>query len=173
MSNNSVKFWNDTWKKQNDRYYNHFDVIIGLLPDDGSVIDVGCGVGTLLKLIKKRRPLLKIEGRDHSKVAIEKLKRFKIGGLVEKLPNISGKADVVIATEVLEHIKDDEQLLRNMSMVAKKIIITVPNDRLGPEECDEHERKYTADSLGDKLNKYFKHYDIYDVNGYLLAVAYN
>jgi ubiquinone/menaquinone biosynthesis C-methylase UbiE len=173
MANNSKHFWNETWQREDDRYYLHFQFILEKLPEKRKVIDVGCGTGTLLGLIKQNKPGLKIEGRDISNIAIMKLKGRGINGKVEKLPNISGKADIIIATEVLEHMKDDEKVLQSMSKVAKQIIITVPNDRLGPEECDEHERKYTAKSLAEVIGKYFKKYEIYDANKYLLAIARN
>jgi 2-polyprenyl-3-methyl-5-hydroxy-6-metoxy-1,4-benzoquinol methylase len=173
MAKNSIKFWNQTWSREDDRHYRHFRYIVDLLPDKGSVLDVGCGTGTLLSIIKKSKPKLKLEGRDHSDVAIKKLRDRKIKGKVESLPNIAGKFDIIIATEVIEHMKDDDKVLENMSKSANKIIITVPNNRLGPEECEEHERLYTADSLAEKLDKHFKKYNIYNAGGYLLAEANN
>jgi ubiquinone/menaquinone biosynthesis C-methylase UbiE len=173
MAKNSIKFWNQTWSKENDRYYNHFQHIIKLLPDKGTVLDVGCGTGTLLSLIKKSKPKLKLEGRDHSDVAIKKLRNRKIKGKVESLPNIAGKFDIIIATEVIEHMKDDDKVLENMSRSANRIIITVPNNRLGPEECDEHFRKYSAESLEEKINKFYAHFEIYNAGDYLLAIAWN
>lgn len=173
MATNSVAFWNKTWRREHNRFYKHFDAIVDLLPEKGKVIDVGCGVGSLLKLIEKNCLGLKLEGRDHSPEAIKKLRNRGIKGKVEKLPLISGKADIIIATEVLEHMKDDDAVLQSMTNTAKKIIITVPDDRLGSEECGEHERKYTAESLGNKLDMYFDKYVIYSIEGYLLAVAWN
>jgi 2-polyprenyl-3-methyl-5-hydroxy-6-metoxy-1,4-benzoquinol methylase len=137
------------------------------------VIDVGCGVGTLLYLLRMEISGLKLEGRDHSPVAVAKMKLRGIPAKVEKLPKITGKADVCIATEVLEHMKEDELVLKNMAKCAPMCIVTVPNNRLGPKECNEHERLYTEDTLAKKLDKYFKKYVIYEINGYLLAVANN
>ena len=173
MANNSKTFWDKAWTRENDRFYMHFYSILDQLPDEGKIIDIGCGTGTLLRFIKKNKPKLKLEGRDISSVAIGKLKKSGIKGKVEKLPIITGKADIIIATEVLEHMKDDMKVFKKMSEVSNKIIITVPNNRLGPEECNEHERLYTAESLGDKLDKYFNKYTIFEADGYLLAIAWN
>ena len=156
MANNSKAFWDKTWKRENSRFYNHFKVIVNLLPDKCSIIDIGYGVGTLLRYIKKTKLGLKLDGRDISPVAIKKLSDFGIKCKVEKLPIITGKADVIIATEVLEHMKDDEAIVKRMSEVAPIMIATVPNNCLGPKECDEHERLYTADSLADLVGKYYK-----------------
>ena len=38
---------------------------------------------------------------------------------------------------------------------------------------NEHERKYTAESLADLVGKYFKKYEVYDINNYLLIIAEN
>jgi len=172
MSNNSVAFWDKTWKRENDRFYQHFENIADLLPEGVKrVIDVGCGTGTLLYFLRTKFNGLDVQGRDHSSVAIRKLRHRGLIGKVEKLPRISGKADVCIATEVVEHMKDDVRLLKNMAKCAPVVIITVPNNRLGPEECDEHERLYTAESLGKLLDPIFSKYVIYEAGLYLLAKA--
>lgn len=170
---NTKSFWNKCWLSENDRFYEHFYHIINLLPETGSVIDIGCGVGTLLKFIREKKPKLKLEGRDHSDIAIKKLKEVYIKGKVEKLPFISGKADIIIATEVLEHMPDDMKLLANMAKVAPIAIITVPNNRLSPAECNEHFRTYTVESMAKKIGKYYSKYQIWDANGYLLIKAIN
>jgi len=173
MSNNSKSFWDKTWKRENARFYKHFRAISTLLPEQGKVIDVGCGVGTLLKYLKKNNLGLNLEGRDFSTEAIKKLSKSGIKCKVEKLPKITGKADVIIATEVLEHMKNDSEIVKNMSKVAPIMIATVPNNCLGPEVCDEHERLYTADSLVKLVEKYYKKYVIYEVDHYLLIKAHN
>ena len=173
MSNNSVKFWNDTWKREKDRHYKHFEFIANKIDDKAKVIDIGCGCGTLLRYLRNVRPDLKLEGQDHSDYAIKRLKSEFLRAKVVVLPEVQGIANVIIATEVFEHIKDDEKLLKNCSLAANKLILTVPNDRLGPEECNEHERKYTSKSLEEKLSKFYQHYEIYEIEGYLLAISWN
>lgn len=173
MSQNSLKFWNDTWKKEKDRHYRHFEVVANKINDKAKVIDIGCGCGTLLRYLRNVRLDLKLEGQDLSDYAIKRLKSEFFNAKVVVLPKIEGKADIILATEVFEHIKDDEKLFKNCSLAANKLILTVPNDRLGPEECNEHERKYTAKSLEEKLSKFYQHYEIYIIEGYLLAIAWN
>lgn len=122
-----------------------------------------------IKIYKGKKPDLELEGRDHSDVAMKNLRLRGIKCRVEKLPKITGEADIVIATEVLEHIKKDMAVLKAMRKITDQVIITVPNNRLGPNECNEHERLYTAESLEDKIKKYFDKYVISDVGGYLLV----
>lgn len=173
MSNNSVKFWNKTWKREKDRHYKHFEFIANKLDDKVKVIDIGCGCGTLLRYLRNLRPDLQLEGQDHSDYAIKRIKNDYIKAKVVSLPKVEGKADVITATEVFEHIKNDDKLFKNCAKAANKLILTVPNDRLGPDECDEHERKYNSKSLEDKISKCYEHYEIYSINGYLLAICWN
>lgn len=89
-------------------------------PDSGLMVDVGCGYQPYRHLF----PRLIYFGID---TASER--RPTLRSEVEAIPLVSGSADVVICTEVLEHTREPLSVLREIRRVAKpeaKIIITAP-----------------------------------------------
>lgn len=110
------------------------DAITPQLPKKStSILDVGCGDGYLLHCLSHL---------NSSKTGVDmnsaRLKRAQervpdvtfIKGDVYKLPFKDKTFDVVICSEVLEHLEHPEKALKELKRVAKqKIIVTVPNDQ--------------------------------------------
>jgi methionine biosynthesis protein MetW len=105
------------------------------LPTAAKVLDIGSGDGAFLKYLKDNRPDCILTGADVSKVAIESLARLNIDGihldqhlpLAEQLTR-KGHWDAVILMEVIEHVADAEDLIRQVIALAPKcIFITIPN----------------------------------------------
>jgi SAM-dependent methyltransferase len=96
---------------------------------------------------------------DISEVAIAQLPK-EIKGVVSTLPDIpfsDDSFDVVVATEILEHINDDQACVMEAVRVLRpggRAYFAVPNDCLGPEEEPEHVRKYTQETLEAILSPY-------------------
>lgn len=139
------------------------------------VIDVGCGVGTLLYNLQKNGFLNnsdEVWGTDLSIVKLGEIKKFsnKIITVqddaqeLSKLPD--NYFDIVITTDVIEHMKDDTAMLKSMYRICRPsgiiYIKTVYKNNyawyyykneygervLGPT----HEREYKADSeLHDRI----------------------
>jgi len=126
--------------------------IISQISKNDNVLDVGCGDAVLLNELKKKK-FKNLAGLDISKVAIENLKKAGILGKVSKLPEVPfpmNSFDVVIATEVLEHIPADKKTVQNMLGVVKPggfLFVSVPNNCMGPDIEPEHLRKYTRHDL--------------------------
>jgi SAM-dependent methyltransferase len=62
-----------------------------------------------------------------------------------------------VATEILEHINDDQACVMEAVRVLRpggRAYFAVPNDCLGPEEEPEHVRKYTQEALKALLSPY-------------------
>lgn len=118
--------WSTTPQKKEFRH----DVAVELTPK-GSVLDVGCGDGLLLQMLREKD--IEAQGVDISDVAVEVCTQK--GFLVQKndftidaLPFGEGTFDTVIALDVLEHVYNPEKLLSEMNRVAKSaIVISVPN----------------------------------------------
>jgi len=154
---NTSSYWDNVWSREGKdtwrRYPLTFQKIASHVSPDESVLDVGCGVGILLDVLKPRD----VTGLDISPKAIEILQSKGIPGKVGTLPTIDfpdKSFDVVIATETVEHMDDPGALIQEMIRVArKKVILSVPDDVLGSNEEKEHRQKFTKSSLADLLNK--------------------
>jgi 2-polyprenyl-3-methyl-5-hydroxy-6-metoxy-1,4-benzoquinol methylase len=137
------------------------------------LLDIGCGIGKITSGLSKD---FFVVGTDNDKLAIDIAKRMnetlrnrfiKTSG--EKLPFNKNQFDVVIAFDVLEHIKDDNAALRDWRSVLKEnglLLIAVPGFpwMWGPDDVlAGHKRRYNKIDLIKKL----KH------NGYsILKITY-
>jgi SAM-dependent methyltransferase len=109
--------------------YNHG---FSALPNRPLIFDCGCGIGTYAyNLLSKARYVgldvnlssIKLAHKNHPEGM------FIIGD-AGKLPFKSNAFDGIICSEVLEHIVDDEAVLRELARVTRpnaKLIVTVPN----------------------------------------------
>jgi 2-polyprenyl-3-methyl-5-hydroxy-6-metoxy-1,4-benzoquinol methylase len=99
-----------------------------------SVIDVGCGEGFILKHLSQHGVGSSYEGIDISKTAINIAKEifpratFRIGS-ANNISGVRSSYDLVVCTEVLEHLLDPEGALLQIKKVSKKyVLISVPNE---------------------------------------------
>lgn len=99
-----------------------------------SVLDVGCGEGFTLDRLQKDKIGKSYEGLEYSKDAIELGKKLypklhiRFGDIYE-LPYAENSFDLVICTEVLEHLENPRKALRELIRVSNKyILLTVPNE---------------------------------------------
>ena len=97
-----------------------------------TVLDVGCGTGTLLYQILDHKPQVIATGLDFSpkmlEIAREKLpKRVELTeGDAEELPYKAKGFDVVVASDILRYTTDPEKVIKEMYRVLKiggKIIL--------------------------------------------------
>jgi ubiquinone/menaquinone biosynthesis C-methylase UbiE len=101
-----------------------------------TVLDVGCGEGFTLKELYDHRIGDKLEGVDFLDTAIEIGKKihpqlYLKQGNIYDLPYKTNSFDVVLCTEVLEHLKEPEKALKELKRVSKKYcILSVPNEPL-------------------------------------------
>ena len=101
-----------------------------------TILDAGCGEGFTMDKLSKNGVGKKIEGVEYAKEAILLGKKlfpnliFKKGSAYE-LPYKDNSFDLVICTEVLEHLKEPAKALKEILRVSKKyLIISVPNEPL-------------------------------------------
>jgi SAM-dependent methyltransferase len=101
------------------------------------ILDVGCGLGTYVKKMRDFSEEVYGVDVDPEKVAeaSQTLPNIQIAP-AEKLPFADGFFDVVLLHEVIEHVEDDRQSIREAHRVIKRggrIVIFAPN-RLYPLE---------------------------------------
>jgi SAM-dependent methyltransferase len=90
----------------------------------GRVLDVGCGAGSVAKAVKHERPDLDVLACDVSRSAIAAAGASPDGvdfrlATAERLPFADGELDFVWIFDVLEHVDDPEQALREVARVLK------------------------------------------------------
>ncbi len=110
------------------------DEIKSLKPD--SILDVGAGEGFTLEKLRKASVGNTLEGIEYMDEAIELGKKtnphVKIQkGDIYKLPYKANTFDVVLCTEVLEHLEEPEKALQELKRVSSKyVVLSVPNEPL-------------------------------------------
>jgi methionine biosynthesis protein MetW len=110
-----------------------YQVIADRIPDGSSVLDIGCGDGGFLRYLRSRRSNLYIVGMDLSGKAINLLRASDIDGhvidTVKPLrEQLDRDFDYVVLMEVIEHVPDAENLVRQaLAFNPKCVYITIPN----------------------------------------------
>lgn len=101
-----------------------------------TILDAGCGEGFTLTRLKKEGVGKHLEGVDYSLNAISLGKKnypslsLKQGDIYN-LPYSDNSFDLVICSEVLEHLKYPEKALEEIVRVSKKYcLLSVPNEPL-------------------------------------------
>lgn len=85
----------------NDEEQNRADLTISLIPKDAQrVLDLGCGSGHITNKIDKKQVL----GVDFAITPLKKVIKNAIQGSIEALPIKPGQFDLILVTEVLEHL---------------------------------------------------------------------
>ena len=124
------------------------------------VLDVGTSTGANLRMLRQLGFHNAI-GIDPSEEAVRicKMKRHGsvLRGDIRALPFPSGSVDLVLATDVIEHVEDDLLALREISRVLApggKVLLTVPafQSLWGPEDVRSwHKRRYRLRPLAELI----------------------
>lgn len=99
-----------------------------------SILDVGCGEGFTLNSLKENGIGKRLEGIEYLQAAIDLGKKTYpdikiIKGTIYELPYKDNSFDLVLCTEVLEHLESPEKALKELVRVSKKyLVISVPNE---------------------------------------------
>lgn len=137
------------------------DIIYDLMKHEHNeckILDIGCSGGVLIDFLKKKG-YSNVEGMETSKEArlICKKKKIKIHTTINHIK--SNTYDIVIASDVLEHIKDSHKALKEWKRILKPyglLIVFVPAYRFlwgWHDIYNEHKIRYTKGSLIEAFNK--------------------
>jgi 2-polyprenyl-3-methyl-5-hydroxy-6-metoxy-1,4-benzoquinol methylase len=112
--------------------------LLDLLKDekDKKILDFGCNIGHLTHIIKTAAPANKVYGADINMHALRLARRIykslRFYGINNKFFE-KNKFDIVLISHVLEHIREREEFMENLSKIISdngKIIIIVPQERI-------------------------------------------
>ena len=129
-----------------------------------SVVDLGCGGGNLLAEIRGRRPDVALAGVDLSSAQIEANRATHpevrwyaadraVPSAVAELP--AGSFDVVVASEIVEHVGDPVTFLANALRLARpggRLLLSTQSGRVGETERRVgHVQHFTSDEMARVL----------------------
>jgi ubiquinone/menaquinone biosynthesis C-methylase UbiE len=136
--------------------------MIGNMPKDTKILDIGCSGGVLM-LALKAAGFTNISGLDFSPEAIEQCKSKGLENVFvmdAHFPDFKDdEFDLIIASDCLEHLEKDEVALKSWQRILKKGgqgLIFVPAYMSLWSEHDvinHHFRRYTKKELSEKAGK--------------------
>jgi ubiquinone/menaquinone biosynthesis C-methylase UbiE len=154
------------------------------------MLDVGCGEGFVTNFVKNANKSIRIDGLDVDRKKIMYAKKrfsqinFKVGS-VYSIPKPDSSYDLVVATEVLEHLSDPPRAIKEMKRVSSKyLLFSVPRqphfriasilrlrylERWG--EHPEHLHSWTRNELESFLSKFVKVRKIKNSTFWVLALC--
>ncbi|MGA9868993.1 MAG: class I SAM-dependent methyltransferase [Acetobacteraceae bacterium] len=141
------------------RYYALFRAILKELNDirPSLILEVGCGSGVLAQMLQEQLPSVSYRGFDFSRTAVGRAGRrtgrqdmFFVAD-ARSAAAYESDYDAIVCTEVLEHIEDDLDVIRNWRP-GTPCICSVPNF-LNDEHvrCFRHESE-VCERYGDLLS---------------------
>ena len=131
----SFDSFNNYYYKNNKNYKKldqRLKIMANLVDKNQKILDLGCGTGTLIKLLTKKNK--EVEGIDISKKVVKigqkKGLKIKVADLHKTFPYPKKHFDTITAGEIIEHIYDTDFFLEEISRVLKPngyLILSTPN----------------------------------------------
>lgn len=168
MNINTIEYWdkrfadNGNWVSLNGlaQTKDFMQCIVKELPDEikhqfngWKIADVGCGIATGVDVLNNSFGA-ELTGIDFSEVAIEKNKElYPDYSFTTKLDK---KYDVIISSNVLEHVDDPLEYMTNLLRHSSKfLVVLVPyNEKIG--DIEEHINIFDDYFFKDKVNGFKK-----------------
>jgi len=158
---NTIENWDALWTKTGYKFPEMKAVnerkhkVASLIPKAVTVIDVAAGAGQIRNFL---HPSVTYIALDFSLVSLKMNGKLRIHADINALPLKQKSAHTVIAMEILEHLDNPVTFLNRIAAIAnRQIIITVPDNRLPPDQNGWHRATYTAESLTILLARGIKH----------------
>jgi 2-polyprenyl-3-methyl-5-hydroxy-6-metoxy-1,4-benzoquinol methylase len=110
--------------------------LAGRVGQGARVLDAGCGEGITLRHLSAQRPDLELHGIEIDAASLDVARelvptaRLREGSIYE-LPWPDAEFDLVLCTEVLEHLEEPDKALAGLRRVARDaVILSVPREPL-------------------------------------------
>ncbi len=139
--------------------------LIGEIPDATSIVDIGCGNGVLLEEIRRHYPGLRLTGIDLSEAQIEinrtrdpSIEWIAADAQQSVASSLDNRFDIVVPSEVVEHLDDPVTFLRNAARLATqqrgRLILTTQSGTISETERRVgHVHHFPATEMRDLLNR--------------------
>ena len=118
------------YKANRSAHREEFSKIVDWIPEGSRVVDLGCGEGSLLKLLVEKKKVT-VEGIEISLSGVEVCKskglEVRQGRIDEGLPWVDDAFDYAVCNVTLQMVMYPEKLLSEMSRVATRQIVSFPN----------------------------------------------
>ena len=129
---------NDVLRKKHMYYYSQIiQWLTYIIPENQSIIDVGCGDGVLLEKLKPSHGI----GIDFSHGFIQKARaaypdfQFVLADVTKPIPPIEANADYVYAIDLVGYLQDIQSALEHISKLCNthtRLVLTKTNPFWGP-----------------------------------------
>jgi SAM-dependent methyltransferase len=149
------------WFVGRRRLFSQIIMLFGL-PPNASVLDIGTSTGTNLRMLRELG-YSNVRGLDLHDEAIRWCADKGLGqvdkGDICSIPSPDGIYDLVMATDIIEHVDDDITALHEIARVLKpsgRAIVTVPafQSLWGLQDIvSHHKRRYRKQELVNKLSQ--------------------
>jgi ubiquinone/menaquinone biosynthesis C-methylase UbiE len=125
------------WGRRNARIYDLWSALLSaagyrrmvrdiafLLPETGTAVDVGCGSGELLRVVRHRRPALGVVGCDLSPEFLAVARHRHPGARTvcadaERIPLRDGRVDAAVSLGVLGHLLSTDRAVAELGRIVR------------------------------------------------------
>ena len=141
------------------------------------VLEIGCGTGNALRVLDQVCPNGTVVGMDLFAEGLQYAQQRTSAALVQgdmHHPPFASQFDIIGLFDVLEHLPDDRQVLRNLKGMLREngvLLLTVPaHPGLWSyfDEASHHCRRYQPDELKHKLVE--TGYDVVYITQYMMSI---
>jgi methionine biosynthesis protein MetW len=108
-----------------------YELIVNLIPEKSKVLDLGCGNGELLMLLREKKEIkgkgIEIDGERASESISKGIFVYQ-GDMEEVLPEYPDKCyDYIIISQTLQEVRNPEFVITHSLRVARFVIVSFPN----------------------------------------------
>jgi len=121
------------YDRQTDDRWESTGMLLRMIPEGARVLDVGCGTGSVARLVRHLRGarVLGLEPNpERARLARERGIEVEVGTFDASVVRRHGAFDVVLLADVLEHLEDPSAMLRELRGALApggRVLASIPN----------------------------------------------